>query len=348
MSEGGDKVHDPTPKKIEDALAKGDTPASRELVLLGSLAGIAIAAAVKGNDAAATLGLALRAAWDQADAAVLEDADTALALLSGTASSAGGALGPFVAIVAAGGLAAALAQRPRVAAKRVKPDPSKLSPAKGFTRLFGPAGLFEFTKSVVKIGVVGAVLTWMLAPRMPRLAALIDADPLVMPAALAAELSRTALLVTLLIVPLAAADTLWSRHRWRHRLRMSHEELREEMKGSEGDPTVKGRRLSLRRARSRQSMVAAVDGASLVVANPTHYAVALRYERGRDAAPVVVAKGRDHIALRIRARAEEKGVPVFEVPPLARALHAGVALDRPIPEEFYELVADLVRQIYAA
>jgi flagellar biosynthesis protein FlhB len=136
-------------------------------------------------------------------------------------------------------------------------------------------------------------------------------------------------------------DALYARFRWRKRHRMSKEEMKQEMKESDGNPEVKGRMRQLRMARVKKRMMAAVPTATVVVTNPTHYAVALRYETGM-AAPICVAKGVDALALRIRSVAAEHGVAVIENPPLARALHATVEIDREIPAEHYRAVAEVI------
>jgi flagellar biosynthesis protein FlhB len=144
------------------------------------------------------------------------------------------------------------------------------------------------------------------------------------------------------LAAIVAADVVWSRIKWRMDLRMSKQEIKDEHKQAEGDPLMRARRLSLARDRSRRRMLAAVPRATVVIANPTHYAVALRYVRGDHAAPVVVAKGLDHIALKIREIAESHEIPVVEDKALARSLYDAVTLDRPIPPEFYKAIAEII------
>lgn len=141
---------------------------------------------------------------------------------------------------------------------------------------------------------------------------------------------------------IAALDYAWSRHEWKKRLRMTKEEVRREMRESEGDPQIKGRQRQQREARARRRMMAAVKDATVLIMNPTHYAVALKYDASANAAPLCVAKGLDDLALRLRARAEESHVPVIENPPLARALYAAVEIDEEIPVDHYEAVAKVI------
>ena len=152
--------------------------------------------------------------------------------------------------------------------------------------------------------------------------------------------------IVLIMAVIAAADLLWSRFHWRQELRMTRQEVKDEIKQSDGDPIVKSRLRSLQRDRARQRMMTAVPTATLIIANPTHYAIALRYERDEMPAPVVVAKGQDLIALKIREIAEEHDVPVFENVTLARSMYKQVSVDKVIPSEFYQAVAELVRIVY--
>jgi flagellar biosynthetic protein FlhB len=146
---------------------------------------------------------------------------------------------------------------------------------------------------------------------------------------------------------IAAADFIWQRFHWKQDLRMTKQEVKDELKQSEGDPIVKSRIRSVARDRARRRMMAAVPRATLVIANPTHYAIALKYVREEDAAPLVLAKGQDLVALKIRELAEANGVPVFEDVALARSMYKQVSVDSVIPQQFYQAVAELVRIVYS-
>jgi flagellar biosynthetic protein FlhB len=169
------------------------------------------------------------------------------------------------------------------------------------------------------------------------------------PAAIAGEmgrlLGRTALVCTLTSGVFAVIDLFWQRMRFRQKMRMSRQDVKDEMKQSEGDPVIKQRLRQIRMARSRQRMLADVPKSTVVITNPTHYAVALRYEKGEHAAPLVMAKGVDHLAAVIRKAATEHGVPIIENPPLARALHAMAEIGRPIPIEHYQAVAEVIATV---
>jgi flagellar biosynthetic protein FlhB len=235
-----------------------------------------------------------------------------------------------------------LQHRPMFSAEKLKPTLSKLSLVAGFKRLFGLDGLVNLFKGVAKIVLVGTASFLAVWPERSRLATALDMDPAGV-AALALALIGKVLIASLIVLAaIAAFDYLYQRQRFMARHRMTRQELKDEVKQSEGDPQVKARIRQIRFERSKKRMIAAVPEASVVVVNPTHYAVALKYESGKMRAPVCVAKGVDHLALTIRKVAEEHEVPVVENPPLARALYAAVELDEEIPPEHYKAVAQII------
>lgn len=251
---------------------------------------------------------------------------------------------PIAAAAALGALVATLAQtRGTVALAPLTPSLSKLSPIAGFGRLFGAEGLLEFLRTLLKLGIVGAAI-WYVATDLPGLAAILALPPAeILPAAgrgvlrlLAATLAAFALLALL--------DVLLVRFRHLERLRMTRQELKEEAKESEGDPMIKGRMRQLREAKGRRRIMAAVPQATVIITNPTHYAVALAYEAGQSAAPKLVAKGVDAMAARIREAGRAAGVPIVPDPPLARALHR-LDLDAEIPAEHWEAVARIIAYV---
>jgi flagellar biosynthetic protein FlhB len=235
-----------------------------------------------------------------------------------------------------------LQHRPVFSAARLKPELSKLSPIKGFKRVFGLDGLANFVKGIAKILLVGGACVWVAWLDRARLVTALDL-PLAGVAGLALSLMFKAMLAGLIVLAvIAALDYLYQRQRFMARHRMTRQELRDELKQSEGDPQVKARIRQIRIERSRQRMIAAIPEATVVITNPTHYAVALKYESGKMSAPVCVAKGVDHLALTIRKVAEENDVPLVENPPLARALYAAVEVDDEIPAEHYKAVAQVI------
>lgn len=226
----------------------------------------------------------------------------------------------------------------------LKPKFSKISPVAGVKRLVGTEGLIELLRTLIKLAVVGGALWWALGdPQELRTALSIGPADLLM---LMVRASRDLIIAALVaFAAIALADYFVVRFRHLHRLRMSRQELREEVKDSEGDPHIKARLRSIRMGRARRRMMAAVPTAAVVVTNPTHYAVALAYDENSQAAPKIVAKGTEAVAARIRAVAEEAGVPLVSNPPLARALFKQ-ELETEIPAEHYQAVAEIIAYVW--
>ncbi|MDI7773813.1 flagellar biosynthesis protein FlhB [Asticcacaulis sp. EMRT-3] len=225
---------------------------------------------------------------------------------------------------------------------KLKPKFDKLNILESFKRMFGVDSLVQFLKTVLKLIATGIVVWMVLKNRTGDLLALTGASPaLIMPYA-AEALKALAMAVCIFLFVSAAADYMWQRFRFMERMKMSKQEVKDEYKQTEGDPHVKAKLRSLRIQKSRQRMMANVAKATVVVTNPTHYAVALHYEMGHTMAPVCVAKGMDDVALRIRAEAGKHDVPVIEDPPLARALYASMEIDDVIPEAHFAAVAKLI------
>lgn len=255
-------------------------------------------------------------------------------------------LGPFLGVNLLIAVATGFLQRGfQLSGKPLVPKFDRLNPASGFQRVFSARSFVELLKSLLKFTLLAAVAWQAIAPRLP---ALLSTSRMGLEPAMA--LLTGALFVLyrnclLAMLALAVADFAYQRHAWEKSIRMTKEEVKEEMKDSEGNPEVKRQQRSLMAAAARQRMMAAVPKASVVVTNPTHVAVALRYDE-ETAAPVCVAKGLDHLALKIRERAKEAGVTVLERPELARALYRQVEVDKPIPRELYQAVAQVLAFVY--
>jgi flagellar biosynthetic protein FlhB len=223
----------------------------------------------------------------------------------------------------------------------ISPKLSKISPMAGLQRLFSKQSLANFAKGIVKMVLVGVVLTALMWPDRLRFEGLVSTDPAaLLPFTKVLALKLMGAVVAMLAL-VAAADYLFQYRTWYERQKMSLQELKEEFKNTEGDPHIKGRLRQLRQVRMKKRMMQAVPKASVIITNPTHYAVALQYERGMEA-PICVAKGMDALALKIREVATEHSIPIVENPPLARALHATVEVDDPIPPEHYKAVAEVI------
>lgn len=340
--ESGERTEAPTPRRLERAREDGQVALSQEFVRLASLAGATLALALLGPAAAYQMTAGAAALISRAG----HDARAGEAAWSLVATVA-----PFV--VAIAGLAAVAAvaaaflqTRFLLSGKGLQPQLGRISPLAGAKRLFGRQALEELARTVLKLGACVAAVWWgVLAPLQDGALALLSGGS----ADLAAEVWRLSL--RLLVASLAALavvallDLLWVN--WQHlrKLRMSREDMRQELKESEGDPQIRGRRRQIMRQRSARRALAEVPKATVVITNPTHYAVALAYDRGRDAAPRVVAKGTDQLARRIRDAAEVHGVPVVSNPPLARALFL-VPEDTAVPPQYFAAVAEVIAFVW--
>lgn len=346
MAEDNDrdsKTEEATEKKVNDSVERGNTPFSREAPIFASLACMLLAAHFALRQDTVKLSGLLQGFLSQAGDWRIENRSDALLILSNVVGVAGQYLTIPLLLLAGGGIIASLLQNaPNIALERIKPHLSKISPRQGWTRVFGLRGQLEFVKSVLKLAAIGGVLAAVLHSQLPNATNSLIMEPSAIPhnvMGLAVQILSAGCVITAILV---AADLVWSRLIWRRDLRMTRHEVKEEHKQADGDPFVKMRFRSIARQRSKRRMMAAVPRATMVVTNPTHFAVALRYVRSEGGAPVVVAKGKDLIALKIREIAERHGIPIVEDKPLARALHDKVAVDATIPEEFYRAVAEII------
>lgn len=336
------KTEQPTPKRLADARRKGDAPRSAEIPATAMIAAGGLALWLLGDSVSqsfARLGMGfLERPHDY-----MTDAEGLAAIYGKVSLAAGAALAGLALLLVVFAAGAHVAQAaPVLAPDRLKPSWKRLSPMEGMKRLFGPQALSNFLKGVGKLGIIGAILVFTLWPDHERLAGLPFADERAA-LSLSKELVLKLIAVTVGAMTIVAAlDYAFARAQWMKRLMMTREEVKRELKDTDGDPQIKGRRRRERETRARRRMMKAVKEASVLIMNPTHYAVALKYESGKTAAPLCVAKGLDDIALRLRAAAEEARVPVVENPPLARALYAAVEIDAEIPAEHYEAVAKVI------
>lgn len=343
------KTEQPTEKKLRDAVDKGNVPFSREVPIFASAMAALVYIVFFLPGVSGGFTETLRDIFEKADDYRLNTSGDATLLFQHLFFSAGTVLLPaFVLMISFGIGASVLQNMPSPVLDRVQPKFERISLMGGFKRIYSSKGLVEFAKSIFKIIVVSAIIASSLQD--DYLGSL--ADMFRDPDGIVGEMARLAgKIVTIVLIATAALailDLLWTRYTWNTDLRMTRQEIKDEFKQSDGDPILKARQRSLARDRARKRMMAQVPRATLVIANPTHYAVALRYVPGETGAPVVLAKGVDLIALRIREVAESHGIPVFEDPPLARSMFAQVSVDSFIPEVFYKAVAELVHRIYSS
>lgn len=337
------KTQEPTEKKKQDAIEKGQTAFSKELPVLFTLTAITAIIGFAANGLAATLKAQLEILLDRAGQYSLASPVDTMGVMTRSFEVTMVILAPVMLALAAAGLAGSLAQNPpRLVAKRIKPELSRISLKKGFERMFGAKGWAEFFKVLAKIAFTGACVAIFAGNILPTL----SEGPVTNSEMFLAQIGRImfGLLFTMVLAMalIAVADLLWTNREWLKDLRMSHKEIRDELKQAEGDPLMKARMQSVARDRSRKRMMGAVPNATLVLTNPTHYAIALRYNAPADRAPVVVAKGRDLIAQRIKQIAADHDVAIHENPPLTRSMYKTVSVDQAIPPEFFEAVAEII------
>ncbi|MBA5779288.1 flagellar biosynthesis protein FlhB [Stappia sp. F7233] len=344
-SDDSEKTEDPSQKRLEDALKKGDVAKSQEVSAWFVLLGTGLVVGMLSSPTAIGVSDALRGYVERAHAIPM-DAFAVRDLWRETGMKIGAALALPLIILLVMAVAGNLVQHRFVwSTERITPKLNKVSPLAGFKRLFSKESLVNFAKGLAKIVIVGSLMTLVLWPQRDTVDTMIFRETSVM-------LTETRDLVLKLIIAIlsfmtvvAGLDYLYQRHRWFEKLKMTKQEVKEEYKQTEGDPQIKARIRQLRLERSRKRMMASVPDATVVVTNPTHFAVALKYEDGMQA-PVCVAKGVDQVALKIREVAKANNVPVIENPPLARALHASIDIDESIPEEHYRAVAEVIGFVF--
>ena len=327
----------PTQRRLQKAREDGRVAVSRELSMLAGLSAgiVALGMQTDTGGIARWMAVSLQASG-QAGTQSLHAA--ALAVLAGIMPPG---------LAAAGGCAAATLLQTGflVRGAALRPDVSRVSPLSGVKRLLSPQSLVQLLKSVAKLLLLGICLDVAITRVLPAL----PAEPFTTPGLLLHQLASQGKMVALMLLgaqaAIAGADLLWERMHHMQELRMSFQEVRDEHKESEGNPLVKQRQRQLARSRARRRMMQAVPKASVVITNPTHYAVALAYEKGAQGAPRVVAKGADEVAARIRELARESRVPLVANPPLARALFR-VELDTEIPAEHFKAVAEVIAFVW--
>jgi len=340
-----DKQYDPTQKKLDDARKRGEFAKSADLTTAAGYAGFLVVAWAVGPASLLAMGSGLGHFLDQPDriAAELFTARSS-PVVGGLLLELGGPLAPWAVIPGLLALLVVLAQRGLVfAPTKLAPQLSRISLIKGVANKFGREGLFEFAKSFVKLSIYSAVLGVFLVLQAEAILGTLYFTPAIATAELL-QLSLLLLSVVLVIaLVIGLIDLVWQRAEHLRKNRMSRKELTDEMKESEGDPVMKQQRRQKAVSLAMNQMLADVPDADVVIVNPTHYAVALKWDKASGRAPVCVAKGVDAVADRIRALASEAGVPIRSDPPTARALHATLAVGEEIRSEQYRAVAAAIR-----
>ncbi len=338
---GADRSEDPTQKKLDEALERGDVAKSQEVNTWFIIAGSTLILMSFSGSMSSGLQTSLRGFLANAHD-IPVDGRGIMRMTTTLGFELLAAIGiPFLVLVLAA-IAGNMVQHRLVwSMESLKLKFSKISPGAGFKLMFSKQALANFAKGLIKLALIGTVMTMMLWPERRRLDTMVTIDPAaLLPLIRTLALGVMGTVVAILAI-IAAADYLFQYREWYERQKMSLQEIKDEFKQSEGDPMIKGRIRQMRLARMKKRMIAEVPKASVIITNPTHFAVALQYERGMNA-PLCVAKGMDAVALKIREIAAKHNIPIVENPPLARALHATVEIDREIPTEHYKAVAEVI------
>jgi flagellar biosynthetic protein FlhB len=336
-----ERSEDPTQKRLDEALKRGDVVKSQEVNTWFIIAGAALILMSFSGSMGSGLTTTMRGLLANSYA-IRVDGRGFLEVMSKIGLEVIAAVAIPLALLALAAAAGSLIQHRLVwSAESLAPKLSKISPAAGLGRLFSKQALANFVKGLIKLTLIGAIMTALLWPERKRLESLVAVDPAgILPVTQSLSLDLLGAVVAVLAL-IAAGDYLFQYRQWFERQKMSQRELKEEFKQSEGDPAIKAKIRQIRQLRMKKRMMAAVPQASVVITNPTHFAVALQYERGMNA-PVCVAKGVDSLARKIREVAEEHGIPIVENPPLARALHGTIEIDEEVPAEHYQAVAEVI------
>lgn len=340
------KTEEPTQKRREEAIKKGNVAFSREV---NSFLVMALLALIISGFAPAMMrnaALLLSPFFEKADILPTDEKGFSQLLHKAAFGALAIIILPLLGSMVTA-IASSLLQNGLILSNEpIQPKLERISPLSGIKRLFSMRSVIEFLKGIVKIIIVGFVAFLAVYPELNHIKQLPNSNTEAMLAYLALLATRMTVGVAVAMFFIALLDVIYQRFQYIKSLRMSHQEIKEEYKQSEGDPVIKQRLRRLRQERARNRMMAAVPEADVVITNPTHFAVALVYDADTMKAPVAVAKGQDLIALKIREIAEENEVPVVENPPLARALFSSCELEKEIPITHYEAVAKVISYVY--
>ncbi|MBV9829021.1 MAG: EscU/YscU/HrcU family type III secretion system export apparatus switch protein [Alphaproteobacteria bacterium] len=347
-SESGEKTLDASEQRLKQARQDGDVAVSREGAVAGVYFGTLLAVMLTAGPALRQIGEILLPLLDQPEAYIDGTPQGLQAAFGAAMKALGIALAPVFGLMVAGAFLPYLFQNALViSTKRIAPKLSHVSPRGGIKRILGQRALVEFLKSLAKMAAIAGTCWLVARPIYANSVGLVMADIGVLP-----EMMRNAVLailgvVTIVATIIAGIDVPYQHWSYRRRLRMSFHEMREELRSTDGDPHTKLRQRKIRHQRLRNRMLLEVPEATVIVTNPTHFAVALRYERGKDPAPVVVAKGADLMAQKIREIAFAHQVAIVENVSLARALYASVEIGSVIPQEYFEVAAKIISVVWS-
>lgn len=340
------KTEDPTQKKLDEARKKGQVATSRELMNFFTLFGGALVVIMLSPSVASGVSELVFPFIERPHLIATDGGSLRLVARDLLLGLLGALAVPFLLLVVLAAAGSIVQNGLVVSVERIVPKPEKINPLNGLKQKFSLRTLVEFLRDMLKMVIVGGIITWVVWPELRDIEILPQIE-------LPQLLERLWELVVLMMIALLSAlaviaglDFAYQKYEFIKSMRMSKQEIKDEMKQSEGDPQVKGRIRQIRMDRARARMMQAVPQADVVVTNPTHFAVALKYDIGNMEAPICVAKGQDRVALKIREVAAANDVSVVENPPVARALYATVEIDQQIPPEHYQAVAKIISYVY--
>ena len=351
MAEDGDdddasKTEDATPKKLEEARKRGQVPQSKELNTWIMLLAATLLIGVSSDSLFASFRDYLKIFLEQPHLMAAGPGGIGSVMANMMIKTLGLIAIPLIILFFAALVGPFSQVGFMIAPEVLKMDFSKISIMKGFGRLFSMRSVVEFIKGLLKIGVIGTVGFVLISPYMGSIEHTLDEPVGMMLANLHSMTMRMMIGMLVAFLMISIADVLYQRWEFGKQMRMTKQEIKDEYKQTEGDPHVKGKLKQLRYEKARQRMMQAVPKADVIITNPTHFAVALKYDTDTMDAPTVVAKGVDNVALRIREIGKENNVEIVENPPLARTLYADVELDQPIPPELFKAVAEVISYVF--
>ncbi|MFK5980426.1 MAG: flagellar type III secretion system protein FlhB [Rhizobiaceae bacterium] len=349
MSDDSDKdskSEDPTEKKLSEALEKGNTAASQEITTAASILALLMATWFFIPTIIEDLSGSLHLIFGNIGDLPLSSAEDARSVIFLLMLEAGKAIAPLLVILMVFGFVASISQNmPRLVINRIQPKLNRISLTKGLTKLFGKQGVRNFGKSLFKFSAAGTIAFLAFLSEADLIMNSMLSEGWLIPYGIRKIFLEILGGILLMTVVLGTMDYVWVKKDWFDDLKMTHQEVKDENKQSQVDPALKARQRSVAQDRARYKMMGQVPDATLVIANPTHFSIAMRYDPTRDAVPKILAKGQDIIALKIRGIAEENDIPIYEDVPLARALYKIVQVDGDLPVEFYAPVAAVIKAL---
>lgn len=340
------KTEEPTQKRIDDAVKKGQVATSREVNSFFLLAALTMLVIILGPGVSHDVKVLLTKFITQPDYFEVDKASFQNEMREALAAALGIMFVPAMLIIASIFAANIVQNRYVLSAEPIIPKLEKISIQKGIGRMFSMKSVVEFVKGLLKISIVAIVATVVIWPYKEDLMKLADDDVMAIVAFMYKVCSKMLIGVCIAMFLIALADFAYQKYDYMQNLRMTKQEIKDEYKQQEGDPIVKQRLRQIRRERATAGMMQLIPDADVIITNPSHFSVALKYDTLTMRAPMVIAKGVDKIALRIRERGEECDVPIVRNPPLARLLYDNAEIDQEIPIEYYKLVAEVIGYVY--